>query len=78
MSMTAPLMDTTAAANLLGLPSQTLRQWRCAGLGPDYIKLGSGRMAAVRYTVDDIHRYIDEHRRVGAVRAFAENNNERF
>jgi hypothetical protein len=73
------LLDTPALARLLGFKEQTLRQWRCAGIGPDYIKLGPGPKAEVRYTREDVEAYIAHNRRANAVRAFiAEEQNERL
>ncbi len=45
------------AAALLGLSVKTLRQWRWRGVGPDYLKLGDGRGAAVRYEVAALEAY---------------------
>jgi hypothetical protein len=64
------LFTTKELSALLKIPEQTLRQWRCAGLGPDYIKLGTGPKAAVRYTLRDVEDFIDQHRHTSAVRAF--------
>ena len=47
------------AAALLGLSVKTLRRWRWAGRELPFIKLGS----AVRYSLDDLERYVAEHRR---------------
>jgi hypothetical protein len=56
-----------------------MRQWRCAGLGPDYIKLGDTPKADVRYTLKDVEQYIVDHRHSNAVRAFVtEENLERL
>jgi hypothetical protein len=68
--MIAPLLNTPALSLLMGVPEQTLRQWRCAGLGPDFIKLGTGPKAAVRYTHKDVEDYIAHNRHTSAVRAF--------
>ena len=77
--MIAPLLDTNAVALILGVEEQTLRQMRCAGTGPDYIKLGAGPKSAVRYTFKDVEDYIADHRHTSAVRAFvAEEHNERL
>jgi predicted DNA-binding transcriptional regulator AlpA len=78
-SMTTPLFDTSALASYLGVSEQTLRQWRCAGTGPDYVKLGDSPKADVRYTRKDVEQYIADHRRANAVRAFVtEGNLERI
>ena len=66
----SPLLDTEAVAAILGVAEQTLRQWRCAGIGPDFIKLGTGPKAPVRYNPKDVDDYIAHHRCASAVRAF--------
>jgi hypothetical protein len=77
--MMAPLLNTKALSLVMGVPEQTLRQWRCAGVGPDFIKLGTGPKATVRYTPKDVEDYIAHHRRTSAVRAFvAEEHYERL
>jgi len=53
------LVDEHEAAAILGLSVKTLRRWRWAGREVAYIKLG----AAVRYSLDDLERYVAEHRR---------------
>lgn len=68
--MIPPMLDTPALSLVMGVPEQTLRQWRCAGIGPDYIKLGQGPKAAVRYTLKDVEDYIAHNRHTSAVRAF--------
>jgi hypothetical protein len=79
ISLEEPLLDTRALSHILGVKEQTLRQWRCAGIGPDYIKLGPGPKAEVRYTLEDVETYLAHHRRATAVRAFvAEEQNERL
>lgn len=35
----------------------TLRKWRVANSGPNYIKLGDGRNSEVRYRVEDIEAF---------------------
>lgn len=35
----------------------TLRKWRVAGTGPNYIKLGEGRNSEVRYRMQDIDEF---------------------
>jgi hypothetical protein len=68
--VTSPLLTTRDVSGFLNVPEQTLRQWRCAGIGPDFIKLGAGPKAAVRYTLNDVEDYIAHHRHTSAVRAF--------
>ena len=64
------MLDTRALSLVLGVAEQTLRQWRCAGVGPDYIKLGPGPRADVQYTPKDVEDFIAYHRHTSAVRAF--------
>lgn len=49
-----PLLDTTQAAECLGLVPQTLANWRCQGVGPRYVKLG----ARVRYRRTDVEAFV--------------------
>jgi predicted DNA-binding transcriptional regulator AlpA len=48
------LLDTRAAASLLGLNPDTLRNWRCQGVGPAFVRLGR----AVRYRPTDVEAYV--------------------
>lgn len=58
MTATATLLDTAEAAKRLDVKPQTLKDWRHAGRGPRYIKLGR----SVRYDPADIDAYVDAHR----------------
>jgi hypothetical protein len=49
-----PLLKECAAADRLGVCVSTLRRWRWAGSGPEWIKLGG----AVRYAPEALARYI--------------------
>jgi predicted DNA-binding transcriptional regulator AlpA len=53
------LVDEKKAAEVLGLKVPTLRRWRWAGQGPQFIKLGS----AVRYHPSELERFIEEGQR---------------
>lgn len=64
--MIAPLdprtrLTTQEAADYLGQKQQTLANWRSAGAGPPFYKVG----AAVQYRVSDLETWI-EARRVAA------------
>ena len=48
------LLKEQEAAKLLRISVQLLRKWRAQGEGPKHIKLGK----CVRYSLDDIERYI--------------------
>jgi len=50
------LVDETVAGEYLGLQLQTLRNWRIAGKGPRFYKVG-GR--AVRYRLSDLDAFIE-------------------
>ena len=52
-----PLMNEHQAAALLGVAVKTLRNWRCRGDGPKFVKLGGGRM--VRYRESDLTAFIE-------------------
>ena len=65
MKPTPTLVNPKEAARILARPESTLRYWRCAGLGPRWIKI-EGR---VRYDVADLVEYIDRARRFPSVRA---------
>jgi hypothetical protein len=53
-----PLLDTSAAAPLMGVTVGTAENWRVAGLGPKFIK--SGRR--VLYDPDDIAAWREANR----------------
>lgn len=53
----SPLLNTKQAAELLGLRQQTLENWRCAGLGPAFVKLGR----QVRYDPRELQSWIAAH-----------------
>jgi len=67
------LLTDSEAAEQLGVSAATLRSWRCRGIGPDFIKMGSGSKAPVRYSATDIAQFIAECRQVPPVRAAMEN-----
>ena len=52
------LLDTTQAAEFLGLSKLTMNRWRCQGLGPSYVKFGN----KIKYKLDDLEAYIASHR----------------
>ncbi len=53
------LVTEHEAARLLGLSVKTLRRWRWAGKGPNFVKIGS----AVRYEPAELQALIDAGRR---------------
>ncbi len=51
---TESLIRPTDLAELLGVPVATLANWRCAGKGPPFLKVGR----YVRYRPRDVERWI--------------------
>jgi hypothetical protein len=49
------LLTETQAAAILGCSPNTLRTWRCQGIGPNFVKV-CDRM--VRYKPDDIEAFV--------------------
>jgi hypothetical protein len=54
---TRRLLSDLEAAPLLGLPVQTLRNWRWINVGPPWVRVGD---RAIRYDRVDLERYIAE------------------
>lgn len=50
------LLTTKQAAKVCKITPGTMRKWRCKGIGPDYIKVGS----AVRYEQAALDRWLGE------------------
>ena len=64
------LITPKEAARILVRPESTLRYWRCAGVGPQWIKI-EGR---IFYDVANLVEYIQRGRRRPSVRAYVEEN----
>ena len=47
----------------------TLAQWRCAGIGPVFSKLNTGRSSRILYHGADVLRWLREKRAEGAAEA---------
>jgi hypothetical protein len=62
--LSQPLLTDMAAAAFLSVSPATLRSWRCRGVGPNYVKLGRGKKAAVRYDRRDLEQYVVQGRHV--------------
>jgi Helix-turn-helix domain len=59
------LLRPTEAARMLGVHPQSLANWRAAGRGPKWCKLGT----AVRYSVEALREYYEANTRTpGAAR----------
>ena len=68
-----PLLNDSQAAERLCVSPATLRSWRCRGIGPNFVKMGAGAKAPVRYSESDIEAFIAQCRQVPPVRATQEN-----
>jgi len=64
-SVRRQLVSTKELSEIWGVPESTLRHWRCAELGPPYVKLG-GR---IKYDLADVENYVRANRRNPSVRA---------
>ena len=54
---TSPLIDLLTddqAAEIAGVKPKTLANWRCQGVGPRFVKIGS----TIRYTPEDLQSFI--------------------
>jgi hypothetical protein len=59
------LVSTKELSKMWDMPESTLRYWRCAGIGPAYVKLG-GR---IKYDLADVEAYVRANKRKPSVRA---------
>lgn len=59
---TTLLLRTSEVAARLSLSSGTVENWRYLGVGPKFVRLGR----TVRYSVDELERWIREEGRQGA------------
>lgn len=67
-----PLLTEEQAAIVLAVSPATLRSWRSRGIGPSFIKMGTGSRAAVRYAESDLDQYIARCRQIPPVRGAVE------
>jgi hypothetical protein len=58
-------VSTKELSEIWGTPESTLRYWRCAEVGPPYVKLG-GR---IKYDLADVELYVRANKRMPSVRA---------
>ena len=59
------LVSTKELSKMWDMPESTLRYWRCAGIGPAYVKLG-GR---IKYDLADVEGYVRANKQKPSVRA---------
>ncbi len=55
-------ITTTELGEILRVKEQTLRSWRCKGIGPAFCRLGRGPGARVVYRRADVEAWLDAHR----------------
>jgi Helix-turn-helix domain len=65
---TRKFMNTKQLSVLLEIPEGTLRQWRCAGVGPKWHKM----RRSVRYDRAEVEQFIHQSERIPSVRAITE------
>jgi hypothetical protein len=53
-----PPLNQKAAAEFLGLGSQTLANWRSKNCGPRYLKLSPGPRGRVAYLLEDLKDFL--------------------
>jgi predicted DNA-binding transcriptional regulator AlpA len=68
MSTTPRLLDTTQAAEALGLSARTLETYRRSGKGPRYVKLGR----RTRYAPEDLAVWVASKKRTSTKEGGAE------
>lgn len=56
------LLDTRMAAPRIGVSPGTLENWRTRGVGPKFIKTGTGRRGKVLYDPADIEAWKEANR----------------
>ncbi|MEK1888820.1 MAG: helix-turn-helix domain-containing protein [Phyllobacterium sp.] len=55
------LLTPKDVAHMLSLSEKTLEAWRAKGMGPPFVKLGSGgKTSAIRYPVDKLKAWLAE------------------
>ena len=56
-----PLMTPTEVARMLNVTTKTLREWRLSQprRGPESVKLGDGKSAAVRYRRESVAAWLE-------------------
>jgi Helix-turn-helix domain len=59
------LVSTQELSEIWGVPESTLRYWRCAEIGPAYVKWGG----PIKYDLADVERYVRANKRMPSVRA---------
>jgi hypothetical protein len=53
------LLTEAQASEVSTIPCGTLRHWRSIGVGPNYVKLGDGPKARVRYKMAELVAFVE-------------------
>ena len=53
------LLDNEQTATLLGIKPNTLEIWRCRGIGPNFVKMGTSKQAPVRYQRGEVASWLE-------------------
>ena len=53
------ILNTREAAEYLGVRPQTLRNWRCRGGGPRYVRRGIGLRSHAAYTKAELDAWLE-------------------
>lgn len=64
------LMSEKDVADFLGMSIQWVQQARHKGIGPTFVKLGSGTNSPVRYLLDDVLKWCQLHKKEATYRDF--------
>jgi hypothetical protein len=62
------LVTSKQVSGMISVAEGTLRYWRNVGLGPVWHKLEG----SIRYSLKDVHAYVENSRRIPSVRAYME------
>jgi len=58
----AALLDAHEVARILGVSEGSLYMYRRRGIGPAFVKFGTGRKPIIRYRVEDVEAWIIQQR----------------
>lgn len=61
-AMARDFLTTEQVATLVGVSVGTLRRWRSAGTGPEWVKFGGSKQSKCRYPRATLWRYLDDPR----------------
>ena len=56
---TEEYVNEVSAGKIIKFEVQTLRNWRCKGIGPPYYKINK---RCIRYKIKDLHEFMSKHK----------------